>query len=157
MIGDRIVVIQHYFVKNVKKNNDAKILLLEKKKKDILDNYKLSPTNLLVSDFFDIQEQLLKKDERMSYHGYCQKEVQCICCDKNIQFNNLDKHTKSLGHINKLPIKDNELNKKTIQDNKNKQKSIKANRIIKLYRSEEINKDEFNTKMEELGVPVRYK
>jgi hypothetical protein len=114
------------FCKECKTTHDAKVLSLENKKKEILLNYELSPTNISVNNLFDIQEQLLKKDERMSYNEYCQNEVYCLCCKKNIQFNNLKKHINSLGHINKLPMKDEKLNDKAIKTNENKHKCIKA-------------------------------
>lgn len=145
------------FCKECKITYDIKVLSLENNKKEILEKYKLSPTNLLVDDLFDIQKKLLKKDERMSYNNYCQNDVYCICCNKNIQFNNLDKHINSLGHINKLPVKDEKLNNKAIKTNKNKQKCIKANKIIKSYNSKEITKEEFNIKMQELGINIKYK
>jgi hypothetical protein len=136
---------------------DNDTLLLENKKNEILEKFKITPTNILVNDLFDIQKQSLCKDKKMSYNMYCLKEVYCMCCIKNIQLNNLDKHIKSLGHINKLPIKDEELNKKAVHANKNKQTSIKANKIIKLYNSRDITKEEFNIKMQELGLNVKYK
>ncbi len=67
----------------------------------------------------------------MSYNNYCQNEVYCICCNKNIRFNNLDKHVNSLGHINKLPVKDEKLNNKAIKTK------------------------EFNIKMKELGINIK--
>lgn len=93
----------------------------------------------------------------MSYNGYCQDKVYCICCNKNIQFNNLDKHINSLEHINKLPVKDEKLNNKVMKTNENKQKCIKANKIIKSFNSKEITKEEFNVKMKELGINIKYK
>lgn len=145
------------FCKECKITYDIKVLSLENKKKEILVKYKSSPINLLVDDFFDIQKQLLKKDERMSYNEYCQDRVYCICCKQNIQFNNLNKHISSLGHINKLPMKDEKINDKAIKTNEDKQKCIKANKIMKSYNSKEITKEEFIVKMKELDINIKFK
>ena len=144
------------FCEECKPIYDKKTLLLENKKNEILENYKTTPTNVLVNDLFDIQKQLLSKDEKMSYNMYCQKEVYCICCNKNIQLNNLNKHIKSLGHIKNFPVKNEELIKKTTQSIVNKQECIKAKKIIKSYNSQDITKEEFNIKMKELGLNIKY-
>ena len=145
------------FCEECKNKYEKKVMLLENKKTEILEKFKLTPKNTLVSEFFDTEKQLLCKDDRMSYNMYCQKEVYCLCCSKNIQFNNLNKHINSLGHINKLPDKDSELIQRVSQENKNKQRCIKANKIVKLYNSGDITKEEFNLKMKELGINIKYK
>lgn len=110
---------------------DTKITMLENNKNEILEQYKLTPTNDLVNDLFDIQTNILKKDERMSYRGYCQSKIYCLCCNTNIQFNNLNKHIKSLGHVNKLPIKYDTLINDAINNNKFNKQQKEINRFIK--------------------------
>jgi paraquat-inducible protein B len=129
---------------------------LEQKLEELLNKFKISPSNPLVNKIFSIEKQLLVKDKRSSYNTYCMEEIHCPCCNKKLQYNNLEKHKNSLGHINNLPEKNTEIIKEKKDSNARKQTCIKANRIVKQYNNKTISKEEANSKLKDLGINIKF-
>ena len=115
-----------FFCKRCDEKLNTKVKMLNEKLEELTKEMKERPSNLTVDKIFDIEEQILKRDERMSYNEYCQENIHCPVCKNNIKYNNLKKHLISLGHIKKLPEKNNELNKNANLKNEMNQLRIKS-------------------------------
>jgi hypothetical protein len=120
----------------------------------MIAKYKINSTNELFEEIIKLQKNKLKDDINEKCCTFNAHKIYCPCCDKMMQYNNFKRHIESLGHIKNLPVKNKELEQKATKINENKQKCIKANKIIKLYNSKEITKEEFNIKMKELGINI---
>lgn len=97
------------------------------------NEYKINPSNELLEKIITLQKE----------NKYKSHEIYCPCCNKIVQYNNIGRHTKSLEHIKKLPIKNEELLLKKIKFNS----KIKIDR---LYLSRKITKEEYVEKLKEL-------
>jgi len=137
-----------------KKNYNANYI---KKYDELTAKYKINSTNELFEEIIKLQENKLKDDINERCCTFNAHKIYCPCCDKMMQYNNFERHIKSLGHIKKLPVKNKELEQKATKINEGKQKCIKANKLIKLCRSGEITKEELNIKMKELGINIKFK
>ncbi len=79
--------------------------LYKKKYDDTIAEYKINSTNELFEEIIILQKNKLKNDINERCCTFNSHKIYCPCCDQIIQYNNFERHIKSLGHIKKLPIK----------------------------------------------------
>lgn len=153
------------FCESCKAESDAKVLELTETKNKIINEFRTNPTNDLVNEYFETQTQIIRKDENMTCNMYYSASIHCLCCDKKLLFGNLHKHVSAIIHTKKLPQKDVELLKKMQETSstyykeqkESKQKKTIANECLQLCRGGKMTKEEFDSKMKEIGLPLRLK
>jgi hypothetical protein len=133
--------------KNIFESNLQKIIELNEK-------FKKEPSDFLVEEIIKIEIEILRKNKYNSYSNYCMEKILCPSCNLNIQCNNLNKHKKSLKHVNNLPEKNKNKILEAIECNKQKQSCSKIKRYVNDYHNGCMSKDECNKKIKELGFNI---